>query len=344
MEGIESPDQQKSAKELSAGNLRSGDKRKHHMGYYLLTYFCIAVFMAAVSRLIYRHLTLPLHVRWEIYPVQHETAEKNIYGGSYMEKVDWWKSPYEISRLNVFKYMVPEILLLRGLWKENRSLWLVSFPFHLGLYLMMAMVVLLLFNALFTLWGGAAFAAGGVVKILMDSFIFFIGWTGLIAGMIGGLGIFYKRSTDRELKTYSTFADYFKIIFIFLFYFFAFLTVLSGDPFLDGAKAYVLGLLTAGAFVSDYAPGQTMSGALTIVLASLLIAYIPLTHMSHMFMKYFLYHNVKWDDVPNRPGSLIESAVVMNLKFKPTWNAKHIGADGKKSWQDIASSAPKETK
>ncbi len=43
--------------------------------------------------------------------------------------------------------------------------------------------------------------------------------------------------------------------------------------------------------------------------ASLLVAYIPLTHMSHMFMKYFLYHKVKWDDAPNRRGGRIEAAV-----------------------------------
>ncbi len=91
-------------------------------------------------------------------------------------------------------------------------------------------------------------------------------------------------------------------------------------------------------------PGQNVAGLLTIVSASLLVAYIPLTHMSHMFMKYFLYHKVKWDDAPNRPGGLMEAAIKNNLELKPTWQAKHIGADGHKSWRDIASSAPKEMK
>ena len=84
--------------------------------------------------------------------------------------------------------------------------------------------------------------------------------------------------------------------------------------------------------------------AAAIVSASLLAAYIPLTHMSHMFMKYFLYHKVKWDDAPNRPGGPLEKAILANLGFKPTWKAKHIGADGQKSWLDIASSAPREEK
>jgi hypothetical protein len=61
-------------------------------------------------------------------------------------------------------------------------------------------------------------------------------------------------------------------------------------------------------------------------------------------MKYFLYHSVKWDDEPSRPGTRIESATMRNMQYKPTWQAKHIGADGYKSWRDIASADPKETK
>ena len=64
--------------------------------------------------------------------------------------------------------------------------------------------------------------------------------------------------------------------------------------------------------------------------------------MSHMFMKYFLYHQVKWDDAPNLRGGRIEAAICKNLELKPTWQAKHIDADGQKTWKDIASSAPKE--
>jgi nitrate reductase gamma subunit len=258
--------------------------------------------------------------------------------------VDWWKRPYETSRLNEFKYMVPEILLLKGLRKENKSLWYVSFPFHMGLYLMTATLILMLLNAGVTLWGLPSFAAGGAFRPLMDHLIAVAGWAGLIAGTIGNLGLLYRRLTDRDLKNYSTFSDYVNLSIILLFFLIASLAALSGDPFLDGAKAYVLGLLTAGKTGGAYAPGQTVAGALTIVMASLLVAYIPLTHMSHMFMKYFLYHSVKWDDVPNRPGTPIESAAMRNLQYKPTWQAKHIGADGQKSWRDIASSDPKEKK
>ena len=147
------------------------------MGFYILTYFCIAVFIVATGCLIYRQINLPLHVRWEIYPVQHETTAKVAYGGSYMEEVNWWNNPYESSRINELKYMVPEILFLRGLWKENRSLWWLSFPFHFGLYLMMATFVLLLLHACFTLWGVPPLPQAVLVSFLLSGLIVATGWT-----------------------------------------------------------------------------------------------------------------------------------------------------------------------
>ena len=261
-----------------------------------------------------------------------------------MEETDWWKTPYHTSFVNEFKYMASEILLLSGLRKENKRLWRVSFPFHLGLYFMLVSVILLFIDVVVTLWGPSAFAEGRVLRTMMGGLIVASGWFGLVAGLIGSLGLLYRRLADRDMQLYTTPADYFNVVFILVFFLCAFLTAAFVDPLFDAAKSYLLGLLTAGTYTSAYDPGQNIFGAVTIILASLLTAYIPLTHMSHMFMKYFLYHKVKWDDAPSRPGSAIESAVLQNLKYRPTWKAKHIGADGEKSWRDIASSFPKEMK
>lgn len=311
------------------------------MKFYILTYVCFAVFAAGCVRQICRQLTLPLHLRWEIYPVQHEPAAKAAYGGSYMEELNWWEKKREGSPQNEILYMVPEILLMRGLWKENQKLWRVSFPFHLGLYLMLVVFALLLISAVFTLFG---FAEAGIVSTIVDALIVAGGWVGVFAGAAGTLSLLYRRLSDREMRAYATVANYFNLVFILIFFVSALLALLAADPLLEAARSYVLGLLTAGAAVPAYAPGQSVSGALTIVLGSLLIAYVPLTHMSHMFMKYFLYHRVKWDDKPNRPGSPLESAVKKNLEYRPTWKAGHVDADGKKTWQDIASSASGERK
>ena len=82
-----------------------------------------------------------------------------------------------------FRYMVPEILFLRGLWKENRGLWWVSFPFHFGLYLMIATFGLLLLHALFVLWGAIILPARAASSNpCLDGLIVLTGWTGLILG------------------------------------------------------------------------------------------------------------------------------------------------------------------
>jgi nitrate reductase gamma subunit len=314
------------------------------MGFYILSYLCILVFILAMGRLIYRQLSLPTHVRWEIYPVQHEAAAKAAYGGSYLEEINWWEKIEQRSYLNELKYMVPEILLLRGVWKENRPLWWLTFFFHAGLYLMLATFGFMLLNAVLILWTPAFFAAGSSWRFFLDGLIAASGWIGMIMGTVGSLALLYKRINDQEWRNYSSFSDYFNVGFILVFFLSTLATALFFDPWLESAKAYIYGLLTGGHSLSAYVPPQSISGAVTIVTASLLIAYIPLTHMSHMVMKYFLYHQVKWDDAPNLPGSRVEAAICKNLELKPTWRAQHVDADGRKSWKDIASSAPKETK
>lgn len=312
------------------------------MGLYWFSYICLAAFVLATIRLVYRQMTLPVHVRWEIYPVQHEPAAKAAYGGSYMEELDWWEKEPPHSRFHALTYMIPEILLLRGLWKENRRFWWVSFPFHFGMYLMIATFALLILHACLSLWASSVVAPGATAGMVLNGLIIAVGWIGLILGNIGWLGVLTKRLADPELRAYSSVADYFNLGFIALFFFSAFIAALFGDPWLGGAKAYTVGLLTGGGGPQGYLPSA--SGTVAIVSASLLIAYIPLTHMSHMFMKYFLYHDVKWDDAPNRRGGRIEAAIMKNLALRPTWQAKHVAADGRKSWRDTATAAPTEMK
>jgi len=289
-------------------------------------------------------MRLPLHLRWELYPVQHEAGKRAEYGGSYMEEVNWWEKKKKSSLYNEIRYMVPEILFLRGLKKENPRLWNLSFPFHFGFYLIMGTLGLLILGALCLVLGLPVAPGQGLLGSLIYYLTILSGFLGLSLGTVGTAALFRRRLRDPELRNYSSFFDYWNLAFIFAFFLVGLLAWLFHDHAFDGARAYVYSLLTFGGIPAGMAGNRTFWGSLSIVLGSLLIAYIPLTHMSHMFMKYFLYHSVKWEDIPNLAGSRIEGEVLETLGLKPTWAAPHIGADWKQTWAQIAASAPKEKK
>lgn len=77
-----------------------------------------------------------------------------------------------------------------------------------------------------------------------------------------------------------------------------------------------------------------------LLMATALAAYIPFTHMSHFIGKYFTWHSVRWDDARNDRGSAMEAKIAASLNYRPTWAAPHLGADGKKSWAEVATSNP----
>ncbi len=285
-----------------------------------------------------------MHVRWELYPVKHEAGPKAQYGGSYMEEPDWWEKKKARSLWNEVKYMVPEILFLRGLWEENRKLWRVSFPFHFGLYLLIGASGLLLIGALAMVFGAPVSPEGGVLAAAVYYLTLLLGVSGLALGTVGVIGLLARRLRDPELKAYSSPADYINLILLLLFLGAGLFAWLLNDQAFDGARAYFYGLLTFGGKPAGYAGDRTILGWGTIVLSSAVLAYIPMTHMAHMFMKYFMYHEVRWEDAPNVKGSQIEAAVLKNLGFRPTWAAPHVGADGNQTWAEIATPVPKEKK
>ena len=293
---------------------------------------------------VYKQMKLPLHVRWELYPVKHEAGKKAEYGGSYMEEPDWWKKPRKSSLYNEIRYMVPEILFLLGLRKENPSLWKLSFPFHFALYLMIGTLGLLVLGSFSMALGSPVVPGRGIWLSLLYYLTILLGFLGLTVGTAATAALFGRRRRDPNLRNYSSFSDYFNLGFIFVFFHISLLAWLFHDPAFDGARAYVYSLLTFGGTPAGMAGSRTFLGALSIILGSLVIAYLPLTHMSHMFMKYFLYHSVRWEDTPNLAGGEIEAAVRENLGLKPTWAAPHVGADGKKTWGEIAAPGAKEKK
>jgi len=312
------------------------------MALQIFSYLCFLIFLAAVVVRISKQFKMPLHFRWELYPVQHEPAEKASYGGSYMEEINWWEKKRPKSLVNEIKYMVPEILLLRGLREENRSLWNVSFPLHFGLYLLFGTLFLLVLGGAILVFGGKVAAGAGGIPSLIYYITIVTGFLGLILGNLGAIGLIHRRLTDPNLRNYSSPLDFLNLFLFLLFLGVSLLTWVLFDHSFEGARGYIYSLLTFGSWPEGTRGKIGVLGGVAAFLGSLLLAYIPLTHMSHMFMKYFMYHSIRWEDTPNVKGGRIEAEILNNLGFKPTWVAPHIGADGKKTWADLAAPKVKE--
>jgi nitrate reductase gamma subunit len=283
---------------------------------FAFVYISLAVSLIACVVRAIRYARLPVNLRWELYPVPHQALRHAGHGGSYFEDLDWWTKPVKSNHLGEWKAMLTEILFLYAMYRNNRRLWRWSYPFHLGLYLLIA-----------TGLGAMATAALDLQLPLR-----LVGIPGCLLVMAGSAGLLVHRITDRELRIYSAPADYFNLCFFFLTSASLLGTFLApGGP---GLKAIARAFITFDTTI-DVPPSQ----AVAIALAALLIAYIPMTHMAHFIGKYFMYHAIRWGDQPAiRDRSL--AVIASYLTFKPTWSAPHINGETKSSWAEIVTSNP----
>jgi nitrate reductase gamma subunit len=295
---------------------------------YGTIYAALAAFLAACLARAVLYARAPLHLRWELYPVPHEETRRAEHGGSYFEELDWWIKPAQFNLLGELKAMAAEIVFLKGLWEFNRKLWWRSFPFHFGLYLLIAAVLLLLLSALLLI-----IAPGWMVGALGTSLHWLYTLTGLAgAGLavMGALGLLYRRLTDQQLKTYTTPGDILNLAFFIVTIGVLAAGYLFRGPAAPSTLTVAVGLVSFDSSVEI--PGLLAAG---LVLGALLAAYIPLTHMSHFIAKYFTYHSVRWDDKPYLRGGNLGQKMAEYLTYRPTWAAPHIQADGKKTWAEV---------
>jgi nitrate reductase gamma subunit len=274
----------------------------------------------------------PTHLRWELYPVPHEAPARARYGGSYFETSEWWRFARHRNTLGELLFMAREIVFLHALHASNRRLWYRSFPFHAGLYLVVAGGFALLAAALATAFTGAP---AGPMWPALQRVCAALGWAGVALTMVGAAALLAYRLTDRTMKQATTPGDLFNLaLFIVVPGLLAAGAWLrpAGSPDLLAA---VTGLLTWD--TSLPIPGLLGAG---IVACAALAAYIPMTHMSHFIGKYFTYHSVRWDDAPLADRSRVMAAIATQLTWRPTWSASHMGADGKRTWAEVASTNP----
>ena len=298
----------------------------------LVTYIAVAVAIIAMIAKAMRYVTAPEHFRWELYPVPHEKGRAE-YGGSYLEELDWWTKARHSDMFKELKEMMQEIFFLKGVYHNNKRVWTSSFPFHLGLYLIIGWLGLLFIGAILEKSGLAVGANVSVLWIIVNYLTIVSGYAGLILGGAGALGLFIWRASDPRQKAYNSPAEFVNLLLFDIMAVIALVAQLSVDPSFNTMRAYVGSLITFTA-----APALSTMMILEIVLVSFMIMYIPLTRMSHFVAKYFLYHSVRWNDEPNARGSAIEKHIAALLQQKVGWQASHISTG--KSWAEVV----KETK
>jgi nitrate reductase gamma subunit len=160
-----------------------------------------------------------------------------------------------------------------------------------------------------------------------------LGGAGLVLGIIGAVGLFLRRR-GRALRDYTAPADLFNLVFFIVAFGVALVTFAGFDHDFSMVAGFVTNLMTFNlAPIAGGTAGLLLM--LSVVLLTLLVAYIPTTHMSHFIGKYFAYHAIRWKDEPNLPGGDQEKTIEELLSRPVSWSAPHIKADGKKSWLDV---------
>lgn len=291
---------------------------------YLSIYFGLLMFAGGSAWRAWRYARLPMHLRWELYPIPHEEPLRARYGGSRFEKQENWRRPRWNHRWGELGAMAAEIFLFKSLREANRPLWLPSFLFHVGIYLEFAALWLALLSA-----GSARFAPVATATA--------IGGACLI--LAGAMELLIRRVSEPARRNSTSAGDVFNLLF-----FLAAFGMLIVGYLLRGRGTASVGELARGALHFDRGVGIGAGLGTGLILVSALAAYIPFTHMAHYVAKYFTWHAVRWDDRPCEAGSRMEREAARWLGEAPDWAAPHIGADGKRRWAEIASGAPGEVR
>ena len=280
------------------------------MGAMILFIFygSILFFILATALRVRRCMNAPIHLHWELYQ-----------GSSIYELKEWWGKTHSTFGPKLWS-MVLDILFLREFYHRNRKLWYPLYVFHFGLYLLI-------------LWHVWLFIRSVTLEIEGASVFGWVwGTFSTLLTFTGGIAILIMRIKDEELKVYYPPIHYVKWIFLLL-------TLVGGVIAVDihfnssmpALLKYVREQVTFANFEHKLHP--SFGPALHIAFASVWLIYLPFSHVFQLFFRY--YHYLRWDDVPNARGGVIENSVKKLLEQPVTWSAPHIQSG--KRWREVAS-------
>ncbi len=301
---------------------------------YILAYGAFIACAAIIVMKILGYLKKPVHLRWELYPVAHETHGRAEYGGSYMEDTGWWQQKQKSSTVGAIKGFLMEALFLHATHSHNKELWFRTYPFHIGLYLLIGSLGLTILCALMQLGG----YAGAFFNLC-----FYLGFICNIAGfagvLFGSLGLFQRRMSKPDLKKFSMPEHFFNLALFAAFSALGLLLVLAyGSASMSYSVAFF-----AGMFTFTPIPISALY-ALYLLLSCFIFVWVPFSFMGHAFMKYFTYHDIRWGDQPTQDSPAIQAKMAQTLGMPVSWKAPHIKGDGKKNWGEVATTNPAQDK
>jgi nitrate reductase gamma subunit len=289
----------------------------------MLISVALVVFLAGNLVRVVKFLRMPSPLRWELYPIPKGPQERQRYGGSYFEDSDWWTKPVKTSHQSEVAFVLKEVLLLRGVWENFRSLWLWSWLLHWGLYLYLLATLLAVVEVL--LPAAARFSPFHVVVL----------YSYLLAcplGLAGAAGLFIIRSWHPRVRAYTTRTGVFNLLLLGSIFATGMLLLLTRS---DGLDSLVLDLMRLPASLGNHAIARHLHAG----LIAFFLAYFPFTHMTHAYMKYFTWHRVRWGDSPAVHDPRATETLEINLRRELTWSARHIAAGNPARWSDVTADA-----
>ena len=302
----------------------------------VVSYMAILFFMVFVAARIIRIARMPVHLRWDLYPIPHERG-KSRYGGSYFEEVDWWAKPKAFSLPGEIKEMAKEIIFIQSVFHHNRVLWIFSFPFHIGMYCLIGMASFALLGAIINLAGGTVSVSAGGLGLLVHVLTIILGTIGWSLSAYGAIGLFLMRLGKHDLKQATVFSDFVNLLFLLAVFVTGIIAWFLVDPIYETMRGFLQSLISFSAL-----PPLPQAIAVNLWITAALLFYFPFTHMTHMFGKYFTYHKVRWEDEPNTRGGHIEKTVSQYFGYRLNWSAPHIKAGS--TWAEAAATTGEEKK
>ena len=294
----------------------------------IATYVSYIFIVVAYAFKVRKIAKMPLHLRWELYPIPHEKGYS--HGGSYLEESEWWTRPQEKNMMRSMVYMLKKYFLFDGYFRKNKRYWLSLYPWHVGFYLIVSFHILSFFGALAIVTAGisinpesTAWLGAGLYYLTLV-----IAVASFITGSFGSIGLLIERLVNKDLRAYASPMNYFNYVFFLIVFLSGLFSWYFFDPSLATYREFWGSLITF-----QYMTVEPATYA-HIMLFSLFLIYLPFTRSTHYITSFFAFFGVLWGDKPNLRGSKIEREIKEVLDKPVTWSAPHIQSI--KKWSDIA--------